>query len=568
MDVIKSPKSSRMANLIAKQRHDDSNTNLDPQSPQQMQILYDGLSRQLKDQGSIGMDNVEIRQFSAGYRSVYASKQVSINDTLLLIPRSCFITIDYALGNVDTEKYFNFEQDYDIVRLQSEFAQLDHKTIFVIYLIQEYFKYDKSDWYYFIHTLPQDYEKYTPLYFHYDGKQTNKSKTNPKREKYLEMLKGTYLMDMLNDQYDKIKYNYQILLKYLKTDKYIKANIFTFDMWLWANCVVMSRTWEIKGECNDEHLLTPQLRNIYAKYESMADIIDENPNIDHDMHVNSVKDIVETINTLRPKCTNETDRFSGELMTYREIESLIPFADMFNHQTSTIKQTHWGYDRDVHGWRLRMKYKGAHIGDELYLGYGRKHCNHRFFVEYGFVVENNTDADMHNPNCHVTSIEFDRVVEFRITKLWRYRGTSRCFRYLNEKYHGIKHTNLDATKYGDIMNIDNEIALLNELKNAVTTKEESMTSTVEKDEQYLKDYASYPLYSVERNIVHLRLNELRVLRFYQFMIDKCLFLLDKIKKSENKRLSSDDKAMVRSIIAENKYFGAFVDHIVAPFNNI
>eukprot|EP00457_Paulinella_chromatophora_P002866 gb/GEZN01002871.1/.p1 GENE.gb/GEZN01002871.1/~~gb/GEZN01002871.1/.p1 ORF type:complete len:559 (-),score=89.75 gb/GEZN01002871.1/:565-2241(-) len=68
-------------------------------------------------------------------------------------------------------------------------------------------------------------------------------------------------------------------------------------------------------------------------------------------------------------------------------DGLVPMADMLNHKRP--HETTWSYDDVLGGFTIvttRRLLKGAQIFDS----YGRK-CNSRYFVNYGFSLENNED---------------------------------------------------------------------------------------------------------------------------------------------------------------------------------
>lgn len=64
---------------------------------------------------------------------------------------------------------------------------------------------------------------------------------------------------------------------------------------------------------------------------------------------------------------------------------LVPFADMANHVMTS--NTHWFFDKKMDSFIVKaVKYLSP--GDNLFESYGKK-CNYRYFVNYGFTMENN-----------------------------------------------------------------------------------------------------------------------------------------------------------------------------------
>lgn len=74
--------------------------------------------------------------------------------------------------------------------------------------------------------------------------------------------------------------------------------------------------------------------------------------------------------------------------------ALVPFADMLNHYRP--RETSWTFDQALDAFTITsLGTIGA--GAQVYDSYGKK-CNHRFLLNYGFAVEDNTEEDGRNPN--------------------------------------------------------------------------------------------------------------------------------------------------------------------------
>ncbi len=69
---------------------------------------------------------------------------------------------------------------------------------------------------------------------------------------------------------------------------------------------------------------------------------------------------------------------------------LVPFADMANHVM--VPNTHWFFDQSYDSFVVNAA-KYLHAGDNLFESYGKKN-NYRYFVNYGFTVENNTEEEV------------------------------------------------------------------------------------------------------------------------------------------------------------------------------
>jgi histone-lysine N-methyltransferase SETD3 len=85
-----------------------------------------------------------------------------------------------------------------------------------------------------------------------------------------------------------------------------------------------------------------------------------------------------------------SSRIFGINVNGKKTDSLVPLADMLNHRHP--QQTSWEYKEDVKGFVIDVK-EAIPRGDEIYDSYGRK-CNSRFFMNYGFILENNIDNEV------------------------------------------------------------------------------------------------------------------------------------------------------------------------------
>lgn len=74
--------------------------------------------------------------------------------------------------------------------------------------------------------------------------------------------------------------------------------------------------------------------------------------------------------------------------------ALVPHADMLNHYRP--RETKWTYDDDLQAFTITTL-KPIMLGSQVYDSYGQK-CNHRFLLNYGFAVEDNTESDGFCPN--------------------------------------------------------------------------------------------------------------------------------------------------------------------------
>mmetsp|Transcript_3916 Transcript_3916/g.7502 ORF Transcript_3916/g.7502 Transcript_3916/m.7502 type:complete len:601 (+) Transcript_3916:115-1917(+) len=78
-------------------------------------------------------------------------------------------------------------------------------------------------------------------------------------------------------------------------------------------------------------------------------------------------------------------RIFGLNIHSKKTSALVPYADMLNHITE--KQTDWQYDDKRKGYTMITNRHVAR-GEQIFDSYGRK-CNGRYFVNYGFTIDNN-----------------------------------------------------------------------------------------------------------------------------------------------------------------------------------
>jgi histone-lysine N-methyltransferase SETD3 len=82
-------------------------------------------------------------------------------------------------------------------------------------------------------------------------------------------------------------------------------------------------------------------------------------------------------------------RIFGIVVEGKKTEGLVPMADMCNH--STVRETSWAYHDDAGAFRTTAL-QPFRPGDPIFEHYGRK-CNSRFFVNYGFALDDNEDNE-------------------------------------------------------------------------------------------------------------------------------------------------------------------------------
>ena len=80
-----------------------------------------------------------------------------------------------------------------------------------------------------------------------------------------------------------------------------------------------------------------------------------------------------------------SSRIFGMNIDGKKTDGFVPMADMLNHKRP--KQTSWTYTDEKQGFVIEAL-KDIDRNEQVYDSYGKK-CNSRFFLNYGFIVENN-----------------------------------------------------------------------------------------------------------------------------------------------------------------------------------
>jgi histone-lysine N-methyltransferase SETD3 len=80
-----------------------------------------------------------------------------------------------------------------------------------------------------------------------------------------------------------------------------------------------------------------------------------------------------------------SSRIFGMNINGKKTDGFVPMADMLNHKRP--KQTSWTYSDDKGGFVIEAL-QDVGRNEQVYDSYGKK-CNSRFFLNYGFIVENN-----------------------------------------------------------------------------------------------------------------------------------------------------------------------------------
>lgn len=166
----------------------------------------------------------------------------------------------------------------------------------------------------------------------------------------------------------------------------------------------------VEKERGRESFWSPYIECLPQKYTTMPLFFDE-PTLDLLQGSLCLSKIAERINSLRQEYDNirravpEFNRFTledfmwarlvvitrifGMSIDGQKTDGLVPYADMLNHKRP--RETQWSYEDAQHGFIISAL-QAIPRGAQCYDSYGRK-CNSRFFVNYGFALEDNPDNE-------------------------------------------------------------------------------------------------------------------------------------------------------------------------------
>ena len=234
-------------------------------------------------------------------------------------------------------------------------------------------------------------------------------------------------------------------------------------------------------------------------------------------------------------------------------DGLVPFADMLNHKVE--KDTSWYFDDETKCFTIKAL-KKIKMGYEVFDSYGRK-CNSRFFVNYGFTLENNQQDNqalfIFNQSMFEGTTEFKNldkklleskllflgfdkrqtIYDFQIPTEYNYETTQLMFSTLRvlcstipEFKILINNKNLDRKKI-EVISLSNEIKVLKLINEIAQLALSKFKTTVKEDEIILQD-SSINIYL--RNSVIMRKSEKEVLIFYIELCTHYYYILTNIDK--------------------------------------
>jgi histone-lysine N-methyltransferase SETD3 len=251
-------------------------------------------------------------------------------------------------------------------------------------------------------------------------------------------------------------------------------------------------------------------------------------------------------------------RIFGLVIDGTKTDGLVPYADMLNHKQP--RETKWTFDDDRYGFII-TSLKTLNRGEQVFDSYGRK-CNSRFFVNYGFSLENNADCECTlrtelpktDPSFSLKlrflggRVENSRR-EFQIPANYRQKKCKELlswFRFIHAVDSELMMLgNSDGFKLDQLepISVRNETAVLEDIKKHCQQRLKDYPDSFEEDERLLAS-PDVPAYSNLRNIILMRHGEKKCLRWFVDLCDKAVPLLQmswgKLKRTAAKAYQATD----------------------------
>jgi histone-lysine N-methyltransferase SETD3 len=249
-------------------------------------------------------------------------------------------------------------------------------------------------------------------------------------------------------------------------------------------------------------------------------------------------------------------RIFGLVINGNKTDGLVPMADMLNHKRprdsksdndDNHSETSWTFDDKRNAFTI-TSLKALNRGDQIYDSYGRK-CNSRFFVNYGFSLDENEDNqaviplqlpadDPHyrmklrflggHPNNTRRRFQIPTQYKEKITENEETKESFSFCRFCHAQDSEIMLlSSADDFKIDDIepISIRNEIAVIQSFAASAARQLLNFDSNTEQDNKLLKD-PSIKLPNNLRNCVVMRRGEKEVLQFYIDLAKEVIPLLN------------------------------------------
>jgi len=265
-------------------------------------------------------------------------------------------------------------------------------------------------------------------------------------------------------------------------------------------------------------------------------------------------------------------RIFGLVINGLKTDGLVPYADMLNHKRP--RQTKWTYE-DSHNGFIITTIRSVQRGDQVFDSYGRK-CNSRFFVNYGFSLEENEDNEAVmfmglKSNDPFYSIKANILLnnphqrEFQVPANYTEQKTKEMFsflRFCNARDNELMQiTTSQGIKIEEInpISIINEVHCLSHIRDAALTALSMFQTTVDQDNKLLA--SGQITDSNIRNCVVVRRGEKEVLHWYVNLADNAIPLL----RMPWRRLKNLATKSMRNMTPFDEYVMAVVVPLVKKY---
>ena len=273
-------------------------------------------------------------------------------------------------------------------------------------------------------------------------------------------------------------------------------------------------------------------------------------------------------------------RIFGLVIDDIKTDGLVPMSDMLNHKRP--RETKWTYSQKKRGFLITSLQIIPENG-EIFDSYGRK-CNSRFFVNYGFSLEINADNEAlmkfelpkNDPQYAIKARHLGFNIQdsnsrdivkkdFQIPMQYKEKKVKEAFSFLRVLHaqgnEFLIISSADGLRLEDIppLSIRNEKQVLTSLAVSATKSLKKFPTTLEYDNQLLKNEELYPKFTNQRNSVLMRRGEKEVLTFYVDLMKTCLSLFKmkfkdlKIKLRKDKKFKDNESPLMQ-----------YVNHVVIP----
>jgi histone-lysine N-methyltransferase SETD3 len=252
-------------------------------------------------------------------------------------------------------------------------------------------------------------------------------------------------------------------------------------------------------------------------------------------------------------------RIFGMAIEGHKTDGLVPYADMLNHKVP--KETKWTFDDGRYGFIITSMTTIAR-GAQVYDSYGRK-CNSRFFVNYGFSLDENEDNEAvmriglpENDPHYAMKIRFlggqdiNRQREYQVPGFYREKKCKELFsflRFIHAKDSEMMMFSSDF-KLEDIepISVQNEIKCLTHLATECKRQLTKFDTSYEDDVKLIES-GELQMYSNERNCVVMRCGEKRVLQGFVDLAAKCIPYLNMAWKDLKKVAAKSSRGAVTDV---------------------